>query len=337
MEIEILKELFTPEEAYIATKLSFFPQNLKKINRKLKESEISLEELEKTLYAMYEKGTIMIGEINNEKVYLNVQFVVGMYEYQLGRLTPSLVNNIFRYFDEAFFEKEFNLTGIPQLRTVPINAAIANDSTVASYDQLRTIISNSDPIGIMDCICRKAHDLIGDPCKKTDLRETCMTFGSGAKLFQERGLARFITKEEALKLAIQFEEEGLVASPSNSQKPFVVCNCCGDCCEIMVNQKKFKSPARFFSTNYYAVVDGDLCVGCGICEERCQMEAITIDDGKITIDLGRCIGCGVCVPTCSEEALSLRKKEHEWIPPERTKDTYVAIMDKKAEIARKSA
>jgi electron transport complex protein RnfB len=50
--------------------------------------------------------------------------------------------------------------------------------------------------------------------------------------------------------------------------------------------------------------------------------------------LNRCIGCGVCVPTCPQDAIKLRKKEEEIVPPKNTAATYMAIMDKKAELAR---
>ena len=334
IEIKILKQLFEPMEALIATKLSFFPQKLKQIQRKLKKDVISFNNLENILQNMFDKGTIMITEDNGEEAYSNNMFVVGMYEYQLGKLTPDLASNIFQYFKEAFFEKEYNLTGIPQLRTVPVNKAISNDVTIANYDQLSTFIEHSNTIGIMDCICRKAHDLLGDPCKKTNLRETCMTFGSAARYFQEKGLARLITKEEAYQLTAKFEEEGLIPSPSNSQKPFVVCNCCGCCCEVLSNEKRLEYPSRFFASNYHAHIDDDKCTGCNICVDKCQLNAIQGNDHICKIDLGRCIGCGICVINCPNDAIKLIKKKKEKIPPQNTMDTYMQIISKKNQILK---
>ncbi|MFW9989184.1 MAG: ATP-binding protein [Candidatus Odinarchaeota archaeon] len=334
VEIRVLKDFFTPEEAYIATKLDFLPQKIKRIHHKMKNRDISLQYVENKLLQMYRKGTINMGEENGEKTYANAPIVVGMYEYQLGRLTPDFVKNAFQYFDEAFFEKEYNKTGIPQLRTIPIEKAITNDLAAATYDQIRNFIDKSNTIGIMDCICRKAHDLLGNPCKKTTLRETCMVFGSAARRFNEMGEARFISREEAISLIEKFETIGLVPSPSNSQKPFVICNCCGCCCEVIGNQKKFDNPAQYFASNFYAKINLDDCIGCGVCEERCQMNAISLVDEKSNIDLGKCIGCGVCVPTCPENAIELKKKEQEIIPPIDTRATYVKIMNEKAKLAQ---
>ena len=64
------------------------------------------------------------------------------------------------------------------------------------------------------------------------------------------------------------------------------------------------------------------------------MDAVHVEDSIAHVDKMRCIGCGVCVPTCTSEAIQLRKKEEEILPPKNTKAAYMAIMDKKAELAR---
>ena len=92
VEMRILKRLFTPEQAEIALALGFFPDNLKKLKRKLK--KYSLEELEQKLDEMYFEGLINRG-IRNEngedvKYYTLAPLAIGMYEYQLNKLTPEL-------------------------------------------------------------------------------------------------------------------------------------------------------------------------------------------------------------------------------------------------------
>jgi ferredoxin len=54
----------------------------------------------------------------------------------------------------------------------------------------------------------------------------------------------------------------------------------------------------------HAFVDTDLCVGCGVCESVCPVEAISIE-GEARIHIERCIGCGRCVRECPQGALSL--------------------------------
>ena len=338
VELRILKKLFTPKQAELALKLGFQPLPLKKIYRKVKNSGITIEQLEHELDKMEEEGLIHFGSTKEGdetiKYYANAPLVIGFYEFQLNRLTKDLYNEVMLYFEEAFLF-EFNRTNIPQLRVIPVEESIDYEQKISTYDELRTMIENiGEPISVQECICRQAKDLVGDPCKKTDLRESCFAFRSFAKTYIKKGLGREISKEEALKILRKAEEDGLVIQPGNSQRPMAICTCCGCCCGILTNQKRLSEPAQFFATNYYAEVDEDLCVGCGICEDRCNMDAIHIEDNISNVNKARCIGCGICVPTCTSEAIQLFKKETEIIPPINSKATYMAIMDKKAELAR---
>ena len=339
IEIKILKHLFTPEQAQIALKLNFIAEPLRKIYKRLKKRGFSSEELEKKLDDMYFKGLINRGVVKEEegevKYYGSAPLAIGMFEYQLNRLTPEFYKDVHQYFHEAFFSEEYNRTGVPQLRVIPLDQAINYEQTIAQYDALKAVIDNiGEPIAVMECICRKGADLIGDPCTKTKLRESCFVFRTAAKMSIEKGLAREITKEEALKILEKAEEDGLVLQPGNSQRPMNICTCCGCCCGVLTSQKLLPELSHFFATNFYAEVDPDLCVGCGICEDRCNLDAINIEDDISQVDKGRCIGCGVCVPTCTSEAMKLFKKEEETLPPKNTYSTYVKIMDKKAELAR---
>ena len=339
IEIKILKHLFTPEQVKIALKLNFMADPLPKIYRRLKKSGFSLEELEKKLDKMYFDGLINRGVVNDGesdvKYYGSAPYVIGFFEYQLNRLTPEFFKDSHQYTRETFFKEEYNKTGVPQLRVIPLEHTVDYEQSVAQYDDLKTLIDIvGEPIGVMECICRKGAHLIGEPCKKTKLIESCFVFRGGAKSVIEKGLAREISKEEALKLLEKAEEDGLVLQPGNSQKPMNICTCCGCCCGVLSSQKQLPELAQFFATNYYAEVNADLCIGCGICEDRCNLDAINIEDDISEVNKARCIGCGVCVPTCTSEAISLIKKEEETLPPKNTMATYTKIMDKKAELAR---
>ncbi|MHA1803500.1 MAG: indolepyruvate ferredoxin oxidoreductase subunit alpha [Promethearchaeota archaeon] len=338
VEIKILKHLFTPEEAELAINLRYYAEPLEKIYKRVKSTGMTIEELDQQLTKMYQKGLINFGTREEEnkvvKYYANAPFVIGMFEYQLNRLTPEFIKDAQKYFEEAFLEKEYNKTGIPQLRTIPIEQSIENERNVASYDDLRSIIENSDKIALAKCICRTSKDILGTPCKKTELRESCFTFNRAAESYIHRGLAREISKEKALEIFKKAEDDGLVLQPGNSQRPMCICTCCGCCCEVLSNEKKLAEPARFFATNFQAKVDEAECIGCEICLERCNLNAITMENGIAHVNELRCIGCGNCVPTCSSGAIKLYKKKEEIIPPINTKATYMAIMDKKAEIAR---
>jgi len=73
------------------------------------------------------------------------------------------------------------------------------------------------------------------------------------------------------------------------------------------------------STNYISIINKDLCVGCGICVEKCPIEAIQLnDENKAERNPDWCIGCGVCAHFCPENAISLHEGMRKvYIPPPR--------------------
>lgn len=50
-------------------------------------------------------------------------------------------------------------------------------------------------------------------------------------------------------------------------------------------------------------VDGERCLGCGVCVKVCDADAIRIVNQKAVIDLTKCIECGKCVETCPVHAI----------------------------------
>ena len=95
-----------------------------------------------------------------------------------------------------------------------------------------------------------------------------------------------------------------------------VCNCCGCCCGLLRGITEHGLAGSVAHANYYAVIDPDLCAGCGTCIERCQVHAIPDEDGVSVVDRERCIGCGLCVTGCPDDVPRLlRRPEAEEIHP----------------------
>lgn len=155
-----------------------------------------------------------------------------------------------------------------------------------------------------------------------------MSFGPGALYTSERGIARLITKEEALEILKECEEKGLVHMGSNTSKYLeFLCNCCSCHCGVLNNLNKLGRPIWGASSGYLALVDGELCEACGTCEEMCPMEAIAVkDDDVAAVDENRCIGCSVCASHCPSDAISMNLREDVSPPPETPKDLRKAVM-----------
>jgi pyruvate formate lyase activating enzyme len=47
------------------------------------------------------------------------------------------------------------------------------------------------------------------------------------------------------------------------------------------------------------------CVGCGCCVKSCPQRAISLDEGKASIDRKQCICCGTCECVCLNEAMEI--------------------------------
>ena len=152
--------------------------------------------------------------------------------------------------------------------------------------------------------------MVGEGCDKP--QETCLVFGIAADYYERNGLGRVIDKQETLEILKKADEAGLVLQPSNAKEIVNICCCCGCCCQVLKNLKRYPKPASYFSTSFVATTNPDTCQGCGVCVDRCQMEALRFEDDKAVLDADRCIGCGLCVSTCPTESLTLvRKPEPE--------------------------
>ena len=331
-DIRLLKRFFEPDEAALAIQLSHRPRTAREIFDGIRESGISLKQVEEMLEGMLKKGVIGHVEKDGARSFFNVPLVVGMYEGQLKRLTPEFLADFDEYTGEMAFGLAFLGTALPQMRTIPVERSITPEHHVATYDQLtRLLMENEGPIVVNECICRQAAKIRGKKCRKTTRMETCMALGDIAKNCIRIGVGRQVTKEEALAIARQNEEEGLVLQPSNARGAEFLCACCGCCCGMLALHRALPRPVAFWATNYHASVDADACTGCGTCEKRCQLRAIKVDDteGVSRVNLDRCLGCGNCVTTCPSEALHLEKKEKETEPPETNADLYDIIMANK--------
>ena len=339
IDISLLKHLFTPEEAQIATQLSTIKlEPAGRIYRRAKKSGLvtSLEQLQIILDRMAYKGTVLVyREGYKEKRYKNAGVTAGgIVDFQVNRLTRDLVDTFHQYHVEVFARAEMTGSrGVPQLRTIPVEKSIPvpDKHLVSTYDDVRTLVENAaGPIAVANCVCRQTKDIQGQPCTHSDIRETCLQIGTDhARQYVEMGIARYITKEEAFNILEKAQQAGFILQPENSLRPEAICCCCGDCCGLLSAVVKSPRPADLYATNYYAEVDPALCRGCGTCVKRCQLKARTIANGVSTVNLDRCIGCGNCVVTCESHASRLHKKDNAFIPPKDKDTTFMKIMSRK--------
>ena len=332
VELKILKHIFTPQEAEIATYLSYRLEPLKTIFDRVGHLVESPEELEALFDRIQKKGGIESKIKNGKKHYCNSPLVVGMYEFQLGRLTPEFIKNFDEYTSDKKFGIEFLSTELPQMRTIPVAKSIHPQHHVSTFDEVTSLLRQAEaPFVIIECICRKKKSMEGKSCKATDRKETCLAMGAVAQTVLLSGNGREIARDEAVSIIEKNQKQGLILQPSNTEKAEFICSCCGCCCGMLSVHKSLPKPLDFWAANFQAAVDMESCEGCGVCEKRCQVNAVRVSAKKqhALVDLNRCIGCGVCVTGCPTNAISLLKKPNQVKPPQTREDLYEIIMAKK--------
>ena len=310
VEIEILKKIFTPDDAEMALKIRPVPETVEAIAQRLGKP---VPEMRVILDEMAGKGQIGCFKFFGQQVYMFFPFAIGIYEFQLNRLDKQFVD-LFEKYAPTF------LTGLggfkpAYTRVIPVNAKIDPQLQVHLYEDLHRIIDQSKSFRVQDCICRKERALQGRACKHKV--ESCLAISPEEGAFDYFSLAgRIISKEEAFRVLSEAEKEGLVHCSWNVQQGHrFVCNCCPCSCGILRAVKEFKAPYILAKSNFVAQIDKQGCSLCGICkDERCPMEAIVEEDGSYKVLSDRCIGCGVCTITCPTESITMRARPERMEP-----------------------
>jgi ferredoxin len=319
VELRILRKLFSEEDAELFLHLSLIAVEPAVVAYRAQQP---LEQVAHRLEEMELKGLISGERKPGKTTKFSVnQFIVGFMEEQVDHMDRELVGLVEEYL--PIFFKQGPWTKVPQIRTIPIGVSIPIQSDVMPYERAEEIVQSHTKFAVRNCICRQGYELTERGCGKP--LETCLSFDGGAEHTVYTGRGRMISKEEALGILKLAEEVGLVLQPSNSQDPIFICACCGCCCGVLRNLKLHEKPADLVANPYIARHDPELCSSCGVCTERCQMEAITLGSMSAELNQDRCIGCGLCVSTCSSGALSLVLKPEQPAIPRDTVSNYLQL------------
>ncbi len=345
----ILKRIINEDE--IDFIMAFRKKTSQTMDQLKESSKLPEEEILKFTTALAKRG-VMFNQPNRSglMVYRILPLInVGTFEYMfMKKLEHSKENkelsDLFaKLFDGLgdFVQKNYDMMSSmvqkqrPVDRTVPIlknketgkdieikvNESIEiPDQQVLPTQKVEDIINKFDDIAVAHCFCRHHNDLLGKPCKQTDLRENCFTFGKSARHVSENGFGRLISKEEAIKILRNAEEAGLIHKAYHpgfdiSRDETSICNCCSCCCGQ--TGKRFPTVN---ATNYISSFNHELCTGCGTCVENCHFNVIELNENNKAERVGEnCVGCGICSYNCPENAISMIEGQRlvRLLPPRR--------------------
>ncbi len=322
IELRILKKLFTAEQAGIFLKLTPMPDSVKNIAAKLNMDEAAAA---KKLEEMALRGLAFRMCSKDGQFYSAISFIVGIYEFSLGTIDEALSEMMEEYL--PYIGIMWHGQKTKQMRVIPIDSAVQNKSSVASYDQVYELIKDKKLISVSECVCAKEKGLVGHKCSRPT--ERCIMFDHQAKFYIDNGLGRQIDQFELMKILKMGEENALVLSPMNMKNIVNLCLCCSCCCAFLNLIKVTGAPAYEINSTFQAEIISAKCTACGQCKKRCQVEAITADKANraFKVDKAKCIGCGLCVSACTEGAIIMAEKDKKAdIPPNNIVDLNVKIM-----------
>ncbi|MBY8994619.1 MAG: 4Fe-4S binding protein, partial [Candidatus Heimdallarchaeota archaeon] len=192
-------------------------------------------------------------------------------------------------------------------------------SEILDYERATKVIETAECITVGTCYCRHKMEHKGKACDQP--QDVCLTFNGAAKSLSKHGIAKEISKEEAMKILNRVVELGLVQIGDNVRNEVAwICNCCGCCCEAILAYKRLGYNPGIYS-NFKPEMITENCNGCGVCVKKCPIDAIEVlieESGKkySVVDYSRCFGCGVCTRSCKREAIQMIRREDLMHTPE---------------------
>lgn len=316
--IDLLKEMFDPIEARVALSIpnDLAPLEVVDTEAIASRSDLSKEEVAKALESLSSRNMIFSASTSDgNKGYSLLQvgygvpqaFFWGGSQDDRARRMARLV---LKYFSVPTTQKVYG--GVPTKTYKYSPAGLAVDvpmQGVLPHEEIGPIVEAATKIGLAHCPCRVSARVLGRRDCQHSL-EVCIKYDEMAEFVIARGLAREISKDEAMHILEDCEKEGLVHMVDNAQGGIKhTCNCCGHYCWNVGIIRRRKIPRDTLMAVYFTrKTDRDECIGCGACEEICPVDAVKLVDDKAEVDQDWCIGCGVCAVSCPSEAISIRRR-----------------------------
>ncbi len=282
-----LAMLLTDEQAEVALAMGVRqPRTMADIVKLTGKTE---EELEPLLAEMSFCGIL---EYNWENESRTKQWVVPMFVPGSAEFT-NMNDTILKKYPEMgrFFERMSRLplekvtpmvppggAGIG-MHVIPVEKAIETENEAIGIEKISHWLDKYEgKYAASPCSCRKSRLTFDEGCAD-DPEGWCIAVGDMADYVVETGKGgRYITREEALEIFRQGEENGFVHQITNidgENKIFAICNCNVNVCYALRTSQLFNTP-NLSRSAYVARVETADCVACGKCVEVCPAGAVKL-------------------------------------------------------------
>lgn len=196
---------------------------------------------------------------------------------------------------------------VPLFHTYPVSVDVVEEDELAPYMDWKAIIQANEKITVSPCQCRLMWKSLGVPmCDGSGDHpfETCLSFGELAEYFDEVGIGRYITQDEAIAMVEKCMDAGMVPESLSMKDVDIMCMCHGDCCGNLSGYKAMggQAHANVNINAYLLKYDREACIQCGACIDRCPMGSITFGEDGYCLHDNACVRCGQCVTVCPADA-----------------------------------
>lgn len=292
-----LAGVLTDEEALLALKLGVRkPKTLSEI---VKISGLEKKKCEALLEEMSRKGLLEYNWENaaHEKQYVLPMYVPGCAEFfnmnaKILESNPEM-GTFFEHMSRLPLEKITPF--VPEggagigMHVIPVEKAIEMENESVDLEHISYWLSKYEgKYAASPCSCRRSRLTHDEGCAD-DPEGWCVAVGDMADYVVETQKdGRYISKEEALDIFRQAEENGFVHQITNidgKNKIFAICNCNVNVCYALRTSQLFNTPNMSRSA-YIAKVEKQNCVACGKCVEACPAGAVKL--GQKLCDKERC-------------------------------------------------
>ncbi len=318
--MEYLRLLVDPEDVKYIIQLPVFPATMKvkKFAKKINKSE---EEVSAILERLFNSDAVMRIGSKVKRYAIHLPFLLFdapplSYHDMPKERARKLAELSYKYLVEEEWYRNFEGSpDTPLSRIIPVQESVQITQTILAHEQVEEVVKQARVLALQRCACRTRLEYLGLR-KCNHPLESCISVNQGARYMIDRGYAKEINKEDALKLLKEYNQMGLVHTTENFEEGehMLICNCCSCCCSLIGGITRWENPRAVAKANFISVVtDIESCTQCGTCEEKCPFHAIVLGPSAPEIDSKKCMGCGICVVNCSSKVLSLKREDREVI------------------------
>jgi Fe-S-cluster-containing hydrogenase component 2 len=338
---QILMENFTPEEATIALSLRtrVVPLEPTSVDEIAQKADVPRSELVDILESLASRGLLFSGRTKDgKKGYALHQIGYGFpqgwfWKGEKSPQTKKMAELIHQYTKARNVNYEvYGKTKTKNYRYIPVKEAMEHDHdihAVLPFDQMEGVIRKASRIAVAHCPCRLAAEL-RDRKRCDHAMEVCLKYDELADYVIEQGMAREISKDEALEIIQKCEDAGLVHMVDNAREGIKhTCNCCGCCCWSVGTIRRRLIPRDDLIAAYFIrETDEEQCTGCGQCVDICPVDALAMVGDFPAVDKDWCIGCGLCLKPCPTSAATLKRMTPE-IPAKDFRELQAKILQER--------